>query len=194
VHPIGVIIACEIKCADGIWTRVKAVVSLILQPRGASSALSTTEILAGVRWRKICKSSRKRNQCVCNRGRKKCVAFTPDVSIFLIFMVYSLFVLFMADIPYIAVASNMKKADGILKSECRWVRRQTTASSMWIWFVLECLGFFGWQNGQSRDLWLMSMPRNEIYFLTDHSCVWAPRRGVLRQSCRSKNHWPLRQS
>jgi hypothetical protein len=34
-------------------------------------------------------------------------------------MVYSLFVLFMADIPYIAVASKMKKADGILKSEWR---------------------------------------------------------------------------
>jgi hypothetical protein len=33
-------------------------------------------------------------------------------------MVYTLFVLFMADISYIAVASNMKKADGVLKSEC----------------------------------------------------------------------------
>ena len=83
-----------------------------------ATASSTTEILSGVRWRKICKSSRKRNQCVCNRGRKKCVAFTPDVSIFLIFMVYRLFVLFMGDIPYIAVASNMKKADGVLRSEC----------------------------------------------------------------------------
>jgi len=115
-HQNGIIIESERKCADGIWRRAKAVVSLIVQPRRASSALSTTEILAGVRRRKICKSSRKRNQCVCNRGRKNCVAFTPDVSIFLIFMVYSLLVLFMADIPYNAVASNVRKVDGILKS------------------------------------------------------------------------------